>query len=225
MSSLGDRLKEIRGILSRDVFAAQFSVHRNTLAAWEKGLTAPDARFLEELCQKYKITPQWILLGEGSKDMDDESHPVWHEQSISLLALHGANSGMPIVSLLDMGTTGWCRKAKTAITAQRPAEFANNPHVFVTSAGCNSLQPEGIRQGFLCYCDPRNSAGQGDVVFIQLMDDKASLKLLTAHRENWITLQAWYTNANGEPLNYFSEEVEIKNIKLLAPVIYVKRKL
>ena len=225
MSSLGDRLKEVRGVQSRDTFAAQFSVHRNTLAAWEKGQTAPDARFLEELCQRYNVTPQWFLLGEGNKEVDDASHPVWRGQSVSLSALQSGNACMPIVALADDGMNGWCRKAKTAITTQRPAEFANNPHVFVTAAGCNCLQPEGVRQGFLCYCDPSNPAGPGDVVFVELLDDKAALRLLSAHKDNCITLQAWHTNSKGEAISPFYEDIDIKNIKLLAPAIYIKRKL
>ena len=67
MLSLGERIKEIRGKESRAAFAARFAIHANTLLRWENNERQPDAEFLIKIIRECKITPEWLLLGEGSK--------------------------------------------------------------------------------------------------------------------------------------------------------------
>lgn len=61
----GHRIRKVRGGKSLTEFALGFGIHKNTLARYEKGEGVPDAAFLAKLCQIYRISPTWILTGQG----------------------------------------------------------------------------------------------------------------------------------------------------------------
>ena len=46
MSTLGERIRFIRGKRSREEFSNKYGIHRNTLERWEKGLRVPPESFL-----------------------------------------------------------------------------------------------------------------------------------------------------------------------------------
>jgi transcriptional regulator with XRE-family HTH domain len=64
MTTIGDRLKIVRGKVSRELFASKFGVHRNTLARWESNDGTPEFSFVQKLAGE-GFSPNWLLLGEG----------------------------------------------------------------------------------------------------------------------------------------------------------------
>jgi len=62
--NISQRLKNIRGQTSLKEFAENLGVHPNTITNYEKGRT-PDADFLTLVCEKYKVNPTWLLIGDG----------------------------------------------------------------------------------------------------------------------------------------------------------------
>jgi transcriptional regulator with XRE-family HTH domain len=73
---LGERIRELRGTLSIGEFSDMFSIHRNTLPAYENGKTSPNAKFLTALCEKYNVQPNWLLMGEGTKYKGESQQPA-----------------------------------------------------------------------------------------------------------------------------------------------------
>jgi transcriptional regulator with XRE-family HTH domain len=67
MSDLGNRLKEVRGRLSRDRFAEIMGVARNSIQRYEAGETTPDADFIKSVCTAFGIKSHWLLFGSGEK--------------------------------------------------------------------------------------------------------------------------------------------------------------
>lgn len=65
MSTIGDRLKEIRGDESQETFAGRFGIHRNTLARWESGERTPDLDFVIKMVLELGYSPEWVLTGAG----------------------------------------------------------------------------------------------------------------------------------------------------------------
>ncbi len=61
---LGERLKIVRGGKTQKELAAEMGVNVNTYAMYERDERSPDAKFLESLCRKFEINPEWLLLGE-----------------------------------------------------------------------------------------------------------------------------------------------------------------
>ena len=67
MSDIGNRLKILRGDLSRDVYAPKLGVSKNTIVNYETGKSAPDSTFLTKILDLHPdISPSWLLTGKGS---------------------------------------------------------------------------------------------------------------------------------------------------------------
>lgn len=235
--TLGERLRKVRGTQSREAFSSQFFIHRNTLAAWEKGSTAPDGHFLRELCERYALNPSWLLLGQGPQKTQDIPAQDYHFslnhvdpaiRSGSPVFSHGLASsleGIPVIGLSRSDHEAWFERSQTAITAQRPAEYHANPHVFVVIASEHRLLPEGIKHGYLCYCDPHCTPSLGDVVYVERVNGKVALKLLALSKGNCLTLHCWQNPDESGRQALFTEELDFEEIKQLATVVYVKRRL
>ena len=64
--TIGERIKTIRGNLSRDKFAPIMCISKTTLVNYETGLRTPDADFLNKILAEFPdISPAWLLTGEG----------------------------------------------------------------------------------------------------------------------------------------------------------------
>lgn len=61
--SLGQRIRALRGSQSRDKFAGELGIHRNTLARYESGQRIPDAGMVRRLCRVARVPPEWLLDG------------------------------------------------------------------------------------------------------------------------------------------------------------------
>ncbi len=66
--SLGQRIRALRGGQSRDQFAGELGIHRNTLARYESGQRMPDAGMLRRLCRVARVPPEWLLEGVEPED-------------------------------------------------------------------------------------------------------------------------------------------------------------
>jgi phage repressor protein C with HTH and peptisase S24 domain len=81
--SIGDRIKEIRGETSRDDFAATFGVNRNTIQGYEIYGKNPKTDFILDVCEKFNIHTDWLLLGIGPKYRGEQQQSTGQEQSSS----------------------------------------------------------------------------------------------------------------------------------------------
>ena len=68
MESIASRLRLLRGERSRRSFAAHLGTTESTLRNYENGLTFPGSDLLESICQKLRVSPVWLLLGEGARE-------------------------------------------------------------------------------------------------------------------------------------------------------------
>lgn len=69
MSTIGQRLREIRGNTSQKDFANQFRISVSKYQRIEKGTTAPDADFLKDILSIYpNISLRWLISGKGTKN-------------------------------------------------------------------------------------------------------------------------------------------------------------
>ncbi|OGQ86875.1 MAG: hypothetical protein A2512_04755 [Deltaproteobacteria bacterium RIFOXYD12_FULL_56_24] len=62
---LGDRIKQIRGVMSQKDFGALFGITANTLRRYELDENPPDADFISALCKHYETDANWLLFGLG----------------------------------------------------------------------------------------------------------------------------------------------------------------
>ena len=71
-TTIGERIRQVRGSTSRKDFAPELSIHVTTLQRYEDGERSPDAEFLSRLCRWKSIRADWLLTGEGP--MSREPH-------------------------------------------------------------------------------------------------------------------------------------------------------
>lgn len=64
-TSIGERIKLVRGSTPRGEIAQFIGSHRNTIARYEAGLAYPSMDFMDAFCSYYKLHPAWFLTGEG----------------------------------------------------------------------------------------------------------------------------------------------------------------
>ncbi len=67
MGTIGERIRELRGKLSREAFAAKYTIHRNTVERYEKNLRSPDTLFLQELARQENVNLEWVQTGAEPK--------------------------------------------------------------------------------------------------------------------------------------------------------------
>lgn len=65
MTELSDRIKQVRGSISREKFAALIEISARSLVAYEQAENVPKADVLERICAKTCTSPRWLLLGVG----------------------------------------------------------------------------------------------------------------------------------------------------------------
>jgi phage repressor protein C with HTH and peptisase S24 domain len=68
---LGQRLKEARGDLKRDVFARLLDISERSLGNYERGDRVPDAKFLQLMAVNSGINVNWLLTGNGPMKLAD----------------------------------------------------------------------------------------------------------------------------------------------------------
>lgn len=79
--SIGKRIAHIRARvgLSQTDFAPLLQVSPSALKNYERGASDPPARLLIDLCRSYKVSAEWLLLGDGtetSESLYDEVEKV-----------------------------------------------------------------------------------------------------------------------------------------------------
>lgn len=67
--TIGERLIEIRGHATQGAFAKELDISVQTLGRYEREERPPDADFLLKLRQKMGINPDWLLTGEGAREV------------------------------------------------------------------------------------------------------------------------------------------------------------
>lgn len=65
--NIGERIKQIRGVQTQQVFADLLGIGRTTLINYESNMRAPDAELLIKLHVLYKVQPLWLLTGIGNE--------------------------------------------------------------------------------------------------------------------------------------------------------------
>lgn len=82
MSSIAERLKSVRGEMSREEFAQTIGVHINTVGRYERGESEPDISIASKICREFDINPHWFMLGEGPQGLTHSSDgvPTFYEK-------------------------------------------------------------------------------------------------------------------------------------------------
>lgn len=99
MSSIADRLLQIRGKVKQKAFADTLGINANTLRGYESGRVLPNHEFLEKICVQFSVNPKWLLLGTGPMKTG-EKNPV--KENIRGVEGAWTNTGLEVrIKLLE----------------------------------------------------------------------------------------------------------------------------
>ena len=69
LRTLGRRLRELRGIdLTQGELANELGISQSQLSKYERGVAAPPADILFFIKQRFQVSVDWLLTGEGLKE-------------------------------------------------------------------------------------------------------------------------------------------------------------
>jgi transcriptional regulator with XRE-family HTH domain len=69
LTTLGRRLRELRGFdLTQGGLAKELGISQSQLSKYERGVAAPPADILFYIKQRFEVSIDWLLTGEGLKE-------------------------------------------------------------------------------------------------------------------------------------------------------------
>jgi transcriptional regulator with XRE-family HTH domain len=69
LRNLGRRLRELRGFdLTQGELAKELGISQSQLSKYERGVVAPPADILFFIKQRFQVSIDWLLTGEGLKE-------------------------------------------------------------------------------------------------------------------------------------------------------------
>ncbi len=96
---------------------------------------------------------------------------------------------VPVLGLASCGVSGWYNPGRLAIRVPIPITHPNAENFIAVIAVGMSMQPNGIRQGYLLLCDAAATPQKGDAVFVRQHNERVSIKKYMAEDDKWIYLQ------------------------------------
>lgn len=195
--------------------------------AWSKGQW-PSADDLLKLHEKFGFSPLWLLSGEGDpwgKTPGESESPLLDDA-----AQTPTPAAVPILGFASCGITGWAGKMTYPLAVALP--HGTDGMLAVMATG-ESMLPEGIGHGHICFCDPHIPPVAGECVYVETTDGRAALKAFVGRGEaaghgttaQEICLRGWLDKQGDEPQKDFYLRVSEAVVNTIAPVVYVKRRL
>lgn len=107
-SSIGQRLRELRGGMTQAEFAERLGVAKITITRYEGDTTIPDGNFLLKLEELFKTDPAWVLLGrkEGTTEpraLSDEATLLADYKAVSSHSKEVIRSVASAIASLEKG--------------------------------------------------------------------------------------------------------------------------
>jgi phage repressor protein C with HTH and peptisase S24 domain len=206
-TALGQRIAFTCDHLGSRTHAADvMGISRGQLFRYIKGESQPTADPLAQLALATGVNAHWLITGQGIPTPD-------HTPTL------------PLIGLAKCGLRDWfAPAAQTRLNTPCPSDMTD-PEGFAVMAVGTSMQPAGIREGFLCLCAPNTAYTAEDIVYVEDTTGIASLKLLKKEDADYVWLQGWLPPDELDRQKPYIEQRRKNIIKRIAPVIYIKRKV
>lgn len=205
---LTERLREVRQklSLSQKEMAERLGIGFRSWQDYESGRRIPGSSVVEALCH-LGVNANWLLSGGGDAFAKTQAAVM-----------------LPLRGLATCGMKGWFQQGELLTQIPAPADLADDSEAFAVVAQGVSLQPEGIRAGYVCFCSPKLSPKEGDIIYVQDRRGYAAMKVYQGEREGWLHLQGWLPAEGNECQKIYVEQRLKSDLICMAPAIYIKRR-
>lgn len=203
----------------------ELGINDNTVIGWRRGreISGEGLARLHELgCDLY-----WLLTGredpeqKQAKQSDSaEAATVDPNPNPDLEPL----PAIPVIGLAACGVERWNHPQPLAFSVPAPTGYKNPERLFAVVAVGQSMVPDGIREGYLLYCDPFVKPAAGDAVFVKTTDNKVTVKRLLRTDNQWLSLQGWLEPDKDGVQKPYTDQLALGYIDSIACVVMVRRK-
>ena len=211
------RLLEASGAKTDSALAKALDILPQSVTAARRRGQIPGG-WIEKVAEQFAVNANWLLFGTGAMrelGSDFAAQPG--------TAANCKNFGVPVIGLAACGLAGWYNPGPLAIRMPLPLG-QQTENLFAVFAVGTSMQPEGIRQGYVLFCDPTLLPEPGDAVYIEKTDGTASVKQFKGRDDVWVHLQGWLEPDMHGVQKHYTERVAQDTVSALACVVFVKRK-
>ena len=235
MSTLGQRIKTARGKASQAAFADLIGISKGSLGFYERNENRPNTDVILKICSATGFSVHWLMTGEGAAHLDGAGRqPVpdndWQPAIEYKQPQHDDPwkstkwQSVPLIGLANCGDAGWYTAEQLAVRVDLPIDYPYTMDMFAVLAVGTSMQPEGIRQGFVAFCNPSASIEAGDAVYIEKKDRTSAIKKYLKTDHDTVHVQGWMApDKDGVQKPYF-QEIRLSDIKCMSCIVIVKRK-
>ena len=130
---------------------------------------------------------------------------------------------IPVVGFASCGLRSWFKGKQDLGEIPTTFDLLNDQSFAVKAIG-ESMEPEGIRPRYLCFCNPTRPLGKRDAVYVLRKDGTATIKLYLGKTEKgWYHLQGWLDPDRNDHQDTFMEQISPDWVHEIAPIIYVRR--
>lgn len=221
--TISERIRQVRGKLSQAAFAEELGIHKNSVGSYEHGKTKPDIEFLCALCTKFHVDPGWLILGEG--DMRPGEGEAAGPEPVLVPVCPPASrqtpKTIPVTGLASCGLNDWYNPSPLALRVAAPAQYEAKGELIAVVAIGASMRPDGIRHGYLVYCDAGIEVTPEDPVFIEKDDSSASLKRYLGKDDEWLYVQGWLEPNDQGLQKPYSEKLALSSVKRVVSVVAI----
>lgn len=218
IDTLAGRLRRVRGDESRRAFAQRMELNESTLRNYERGNSVPTADFIVKLCKTLRISPAWVLFGEGEAHSD-----AFREGALPGTNPAGSGPGIPVFGLLAGHAEGWHQPSPLPISLQMPF-LAGCDGCFAVLATGSCLVPAGVKPAQVLICDASLRCEPEDIVFVRRRDGCAALRLLSEYSPDGVSLLSWAEPGPDGQQQAHQEQLATEELESLAAVAYIKLK-
>lgn len=203
MTTIGDRLKQIRGNTSQKDFAEQFDVSINTVGYYERMQRSPDLAFLQKLKSAgYSI--DWIISGDEKREYSENNHDCVY------IPLYNAK--------LAAGHGSIINDQNIKIHIPFTPELINN-YLCLNVGNLALFEVEGdsmadkIEAGHIVMVDTAQNEIRDSGIYAFSLDDSLLVKYLQRIPNGEINVSSHnssaYPSYNISPKNYLNEQFKI----------------
>ncbi len=205
-----ERLTTVINAYNRRKLAAQAAdVSVDQIARYLRMENYPSVQAACGLCEGVGYSIDWLTTGRGNKHFTANS-------------LH-APQPVPILGLAECGLEGWF---DPKLWDSHTTLQLDDKESFAVIAHGQSMRPEGIRQGFICFCSPNTQPSQGDCIFIRSKDGKATIKQYVGMTEDgWLKIKGYLDPDEDRIQHPYNDQVRLQDIEQIAVVTIIKRKI
>lgn len=186
---------------------------RGKWSRWERGLAVPLDAEQRKLAKFFGISLA-ELRGE----------PAVGTMPFVADAVAPQEYSIPVYGLATCGASGWYSPNPLAIRAQLSVKYKNHDSLFAVIAIGSSMIPEGIKEGYLLFCDPLVSPNPGDAVYVLNTDGTATVKQFVSNDGEWLVLRGWSDPDQAGHQKIYTDKRALRTIAAVSCVVIVQRR-